>query len=262
MDIHSEIPDILYKYRNWDDSYHRRVLTDNELFLSSADLFNDPFDASLPIQYPKEKLTKENIIKKLIEVDRPKYRGIDDDKRLKIANERFLECDYSSDEYWRDVNSRFKKRDPIYGICSLTSKKDNLLMWAHYADSHRGICIGFDSSQLSASAHRIIEKVNYSDCFPKIKMFDEGYESWGSLITTKSKLWEYEDEYRITKIYGARKLFKINDLAFKEIVFGCKISQKHREEIISIAKSKDSIIKLYDCVTDDREFKLNLVEIK
>ena len=261
MDILSEIPDILYKYRNWDDKYHRRILTDNELFLSSADLLNDPFDATLPIQYPKEKLTKENIIKKLIEVDRNKYIGIDDNKRLKIANERYLECDYSSEEYWRDFNSRLKRSDPVYGICSLTSKKDHLLMWAHYADSYKGFCIGFDKYQLYEATHGLIEKVNYSDYFPKIELFDEAYKSWSLLIKTKSKLWEYEDEYRITKIYGARKLIELNDLAFKEIVFGCKISQKHREEIISIAKSKASVIKLYDCVIDDREFKLNLVEI-
>lgn len=42
------IPQPLYKYRQWtepcvDKQYQRRILTDNELFLASAEQFNDPF---------------------------------------------------------------------------------------------------------------------------------------------------------------------------------------------------------------------------
>ncbi len=32
-----------------------------------------------------------------------------------------------------------------------SEKHKNILMWGHYADSHRGICIGFDYSKLLVS---------------------------------------------------------------------------------------------------------------
>ncbi len=66
---------VLYKYRSWNydidpDGYQRRVLTHNELFLSSADQFNDPFDSSLPFQYKKRDLRPKKIYKKMYKMAR------------------------------------------------------------------------------------------------------------------------------------------------------------------------------------------------
>ena len=46
-----DFPPILYKYRRWDDLYHKRILENNELYLSSPKHFNDPFDCRIPEDY-------------------------------------------------------------------------------------------------------------------------------------------------------------------------------------------------------------------
>lgn len=262
MEFLGKIPDTLYKYRVWEDNYQKRFLTDNELYFASADQFNDPFDASLPLKYDEAELTKENIIKKLVILGRGMWSEISEEELLRRAEERYKTGGFDSDEYWRNFHAKFKADTiKMFGICSLTSKNDNLLMWSHYANSHKGFCIGFDKFQLYETTQGMIGNISYSTTFPTIPMFDQGIGGMAMLVMTKSTHWEYEDEYRITKTFAARKAYKLNDSAIKEIVFGCRISKESRQEIISIAKSKKSDIKLYDSVVDDKEFKLSIVPI-
>lgn len=256
------IPNTLHKYRNWRDENHRKILSDNELFLSSADLFNDPFDSSLPFQYDKKQLTEVYILKKLIQLERRNYPNFDYKKCLGIAKEKILQNDFTSDEYWKNRNEEFQKwMTDKFGICCFSSKNDDLLMWSHYADSHKGLCVGFDSYQLFEATNGAIRKVQYSQNFPKVAMFHRGFEWLDPLINTKSKHWKYEDEYRISKIYAAREIVNFNDSAIKEVVLGCKIDKNAREEIISIVKGKSSFISLFDCVLNNKEFKLDIVPI-
>lgn len=111
-------------------------------------------------------------------------------------------------------------------ILSLTTSDENPLMWAHYGDEHRGFCIGYDvSCPFFSSDYCLITaaegKVNYTDEKPisSPPSFSPGiYEVFlqtmgledsltphkaeiaRMLYLTKSKVWEYEDEYRVVKL--------------------------------------------------------------
>ena len=41
-------PDIIYKYRSWNKEFHRNILLKNEVYMSSPNDFNDPFDCRIP----------------------------------------------------------------------------------------------------------------------------------------------------------------------------------------------------------------------
>ena len=41
-------PNILYKYRNWDNELHKKVLTDNILYMASPRDFEDIHDCNFP----------------------------------------------------------------------------------------------------------------------------------------------------------------------------------------------------------------------
>lgn len=90
------------------------------------------------------------------------------------------------------------------GVLSLTEKPDNLLMWAHYARNHRGFAIEFDREhkffyqQLGpADELRYIRKVQYLDQRPNIRI--STFEDATDIFLTKSKDWEYEQEWRIMR---------------------------------------------------------------
>ena len=59
------------------------------------------------------------------------------------------------------LSREFKQR----GIVSFTETNDNLLMWSHYADNHRGIVVAFDTShdffKNDGSKSRLLARVHY-----------------------------------------------------------------------------------------------------
>jgi hypothetical protein len=79
-----------------------------------------------------------------------------------------------------------------FGVLCFSEKRTDVLQWAHYADRHKGICLGFDVSGSQGKFGRVRYKA-YRIPFPK--KLDESF-SW-KLLSTKSKAWAYEKEWRV-----------------------------------------------------------------
>ncbi len=124
----------------------------------------------------------------------------------------------------------------------------NPLMWAHYADNHKGICIKycFDNSfSLTGGIHSSIVTG-----FRDIKYSDKALAkcSKGSLITTddafflKGKAWEYENELRFFCFdlngTGSFDQFGNTSECIKEIYFGLRCPKEDRKTIIQILSCK------------------------
>jgi hypothetical protein len=76
-------------------------------------------------------------------------------------------------------------------LCFSATWRDPVL-WAHYADRHKGICIGFDLSQ------EFCKKVNYVSKrlpFPRSVTMNDGAIA-EVILYTKFKNWAYEQEVR------------------------------------------------------------------
>ena len=97
------------------------------------------------------------------------------------------------------------------GIFCSTVDSNNLLMWAHYADQHRGAVVELTPSVERDSALLVSREVHYTEIRPflyddPIDMITRGLtmapeEAAGKifdrLIYTKSAEWEYEKEWRL-----------------------------------------------------------------
>ncbi len=84
------------------------------------------------------------------------------------------------------------------GIISFSRNWRQPLLWAHYADSHRGIALGFDVPdhllfEIKYLRNRI-KPPSDVDSSPKA-MEDLIY----SLLSSKHKEWAYEEEYRLVR---------------------------------------------------------------
>lgn len=84
-----------------------------------------------------------------------------------------------------------------YGIVCLSAMWTHPLLWAHYADSHRGLCLAFDVDQTEEFL-----PVEYVDRRPTWEEF--GYPGFNSLdedgyarlVHLKFDAWAYENEWR------------------------------------------------------------------
>ena len=189
------IPQPLYKYRVWEEpckekQFQRRLLTDRELYLASADQFNDPFVAAIPFKYKDEDLTPDNVFLKLLKTGKQRWPGILEKDLHRRAFQEQMSGKFESGQYWKESYQEFKEDNAKnFGILSLTSKKDHLLMWSHYADSHKGFCVGFDKYVLYELTGGTLAVVQYEKELPKVGIFDDDAGKLLRLLITKSVDW-------------------------------------------------------------------------
>jgi hypothetical protein len=256
------IPQPLYKYRIWQDQYGRRILTDNEIYLASPDQFNDPFENSYPFKYKEEQFTPDNIFLKLSDTGRKQWPYITDKELHKRCYERQHSGAFDNGHYWKELYEEFREENnKIFGIYCLTSKRDNLLMWSHYTNSHYGFCVGLDKFVLYDVVQGSLGPAIYDSKFPELDIFEKSAGVLTRLLSTKSKEWAYEDEYRLIKVSGARKICGFPNKAILEIILGHKMPEKDKDEIMEIANTKFPHAQIFQSQISLGEFKLDMIPI-
>jgi tetratricopeptide (TPR) repeat protein len=93
------------------------------------------------------------------------------------------------------INSLFDELsvdENLFKSFSLAQAKDNLLMWAHYAEEHCGICIGYKFEYLPSHIGK--GEIAYKDTLLKE---NEAFKAIEEYWLTKGKDWEYEREVRL-----------------------------------------------------------------
>ncbi|WP_322003274.1 DUF2971 domain-containing protein [Marinobacter alexandrii] len=121
-------------------------------------------------------------------------------------------------------------------LCCFTNSKDNLLLWAHYGDSHKGMCLEFDSALQPISYAR---KVVYQDKYPTAQFPASNDDRVIKPALIKSKNWAYEEEYRIifTPDCGVRapndgKSLYLEPSALTAIYFGACATESEKDRIL------------------------------
>jgi hypothetical protein len=157
--------------------------------------------------------------------------GLDDirQRRLKIATIEGSNDPFELSSVALDTRERrerwgaFKREMAIrYGILCFSRDWHNPVQWSHYADHHRGLCLGFDV------ADTLLSGVVYRKTRYKPRLLDDLNEDIARIIlTTKFKHWEYEQEVRVFAELKDRDLktnlyFRSFDdnLSLREVIVG------------------------------------------
>lgn len=123
-------------------------------------------------------------------------------------------------------------------ICSLSSVRDHGLLWAHYANSHSGICLEFDASK---PPFHFSNKVTYQSEYPELEYPPKNNASMHVPLLTKSDIWEYEKEFRIILSPYHQPYFPTLDNysiiptdALIGVYFGVNISDSDKELVLQL----------------------------
>jgi hypothetical protein len=161
----------------------------------------------------------------------------------------------------------------LKGITCFSEDNLNLLMWSLYADSHKGICIGFNIEKLYHSVKRngynevALLKVIYVNELEPINFFEDSYKAVANWMRTKSDSWKYEKEIRLSfgpyKANNADCDFVSFDLkAIEEIYLGSQMQNEEEDKIIKFIESNNLTTKIYKISLNDQKFKLERNEIQ
>ncbi|MGU5791702.1 DUF2971 domain-containing protein [Aeromonas hydrophila] len=160
-----------------------------------------------------------------------------------LANRVIAASNITDPEFKELYAASYEMLNSFHGIVSLTETHRNMLMWSHYADSHKGFCLGYKTNFLEIIKDKSPLpkdlKVNFNPqrMIYDSKRFDESVlkdieDPWISIchaLTKKSDEWIYEKEHRcILPIIWADKI-KVRKI----------LSKKTRNRIESLIKNKE-----------------------
>lgn len=125
------------------------------------------------------------------------------EQRLKVAtlselNDPFelISMDFSNDDIRRSLHFVRANIDQSVGMICFSRDWHNPVQWSHYADCHRGICLGFDipDSQLVRVTYSAKRLVADAERLAADQPLD--HEMINRLLSTKYSHWRYENEVR------------------------------------------------------------------
>ncbi len=231
--INSKIPQKFYRYRNLSNDFEIDNIMQGQIWLSKPTEFNDPYDSKinidvdemLSIYFATEKRTTFGHEK----LDRMKRRSIEcyikrEKRKLQKYTSRKLE--------WLRKS---------FGIACFSEVYDSLLMWSHYADYHRGICLEYSFEEIKKLVSFC--PIIYTDQFENfLNYIDIRKEEVSSevmkLFLSKSKDWSYENEWRIVDTLSESSEAKgklLKGLKPLNILMGCQIDGDNERKIIKVA---------------------------
>ncbi|WP_190275153.1 DUF2971 domain-containing protein [Collimonas fungivorans] len=235
-------PEFFYKYRSISkkfdeiaDDHAIQALFKSYGNFSGRKNFNDLFDSKIDLAKPTPQQFKalRNHIHK---AQKHIFDGLTKSGKFTQAGHGHL----------NDLEQMFNELIDSYAVYSLSAKATSNLMWAHYADSHRGFCIEFRSQYIQALP------VTYSDNIAKLEMIDlfrlqlstvdenELGKKVVAALRVKLKEWSYEDEYRYlandenSRIPAGklRKEVYYQPEFVEAIIFGCRMEERVKRYII------------------------------
>jgi hypothetical protein len=280
---HATVKQTLYKYMpvQSEKALERLVaILRGRIYYSSPASFNDPFEMSAMFDAPDQ----DEVMELLDETGPLADLYLSKSARGKI---------------YRQVRAavgtnRVVSREWIesIGVLCLTTSPDNLLMWAHYAQNHTGICLGFDSGFEPFSTAL---PVRYQEGRARVAPLDTASREQQlveKILFVKSPHWGYESEWRCIKrpVRDDEKAYyrdlyrqqpdKCDDIAqllaseggpghyefdvgaLRRVYLGARMRPEWKERVAAAVDADAPFVKLHAMNLDNRYFKLNAQKLR
>lgn len=260
----------LYRYRPFNENTLRELVT-GELWHSHVRLLNDPFEHPFEFDWDEINENKLYEINKHLRMfpDDIVTKHFCDGEQNELVNqvEKWLESQY--EDLSKNARSTF--------VCCFSEDGEEPLMWSHYADGMKGICVVYDRRKLEshskiklkpADYNKEVKKVTFRDFEPinfrklpnqysfskgKIMAFVEAGSQLKSyrFSCQKHERWEYEKELRSV-------LFAENDAeneksgvvidvgadAIIGVIIGGKMNSVNREIVETLCAGRNIEVKI------------------
>ncbi|MEQ1611902.1 MAG: DUF2971 domain-containing protein [Hyphomicrobiaceae bacterium] len=282
-------PARLYKFRPFNDHVLDMLLFDR-LFYSDPSTFNDPLDTkpSLKCDISTEEL--ERVLGTLVE-QRTRAELMAAAKTIKYSGPKTLDhIELQSrkrsqrvieDIRYHATNPEYGSADPEQfllahsieeellrrfdkGIVSFATRDVCPLMWSHYGDQHKGICVGYS---VRDEAQQSLYKVKYGHARAVTARDVEAMLSGNdaarrrvdeAVFVRKAAAWRYEHEWRLIGHRGLQD----SPLELEEVVFGLRCSDTVKFTVVSALAKRTRPLSLFEVFHQNGSFELRKRELE
>lgn len=278
-------PKQLYKYRPF-SARTISLLVEDRVYFADPNSFNDPLDTkpwvipNLPVPDLEELLARLLERRSLAEMTAAartiKYRGPKTIEHIARQSKRMAERviagishgshnpfnEGAPEEMRVAMLGIFIQEELLHrydkGIFSLAARNNCPLMWSHYGDQHRGICIGYS---VPDDARSNVHSVNYGGSRSTAASViaraiggeeDAAREMDESVLLRKAGDWRYEKEWRLFGQIGVADA----PIELTDIYFGYRCEDTVKHTVVSALLGRDRPVKFYEMRVNQGTFRL------
>lgn len=183
-------PASLYKYYRGTERDIESIKA-NKMWYSAPCKYNDVFDCEITVD--------DNALFKCALQLAP------DGTKIRTGSPAWKQIRQTLAKEIKSFCSTFESMRNGMGVVCLSESDESLLMWAHYANNHRGMCAEYDLMEINNQLHFTPVPIIYSNdrvCFDTLNPATAENDSVALFIrsiTSKSQEWSYEGEWRIIR---------------------------------------------------------------
>ena len=277
------IPKRLYKYRELSARTLDMIVGDT-LYFADPSTFNDPLDTRPSLKADIEEDELERVVRILAEQrTRAELQAAARTMSLKgVKTEDFIEKrirgqadrliaeieynatnpDYDPETALSWLLSRYIESELLRryekGIVSFAEQDSCPLLWSHYGDQHRGICIGYSVPSLSeGDVYRVEYGGSRIVLASDVSVMLNGDGSARrrvdeAVLLQKAASWEYEREWRLIGNRGLQG----SRLKMEEVIFGMRCKSSAKYAIVKALECRKPPLEFYEIREERGTFSL------
>lgn len=267
-------PARLYKYRDLSNRTIDMIVSDN-IYFADPSTFNDPLDTRPSLQIDLAAAELAAILRSFIEARTQaemsaaaqtiKYRGPKTIEHIKRHSRRqadrlleelaYLATDPEYDDeaaHHLSLLGQYIESELLgqydKGIVSLAERATCPLMWSHYGDQHKGVCIGYSVPPTEIGN---LHKVSYGGsrlvAASKVAAMMQGdagarHEVDEAVLLRKAGSWRYEREWRFIGPRGIQN----SPLELEEIIFGMRCAASVKYAVAKALEGRQRPVRLFE----------------
>lgn len=267
---------------------------------SSPKLFNDPFDfpVSMDFKFGGEEIANallDELVKMAYGPDEPvgdpnnpffHASTMNRNLRNRPPAEKFREfmAEANAETIQRFEDGQVGRRAFLtefrnqFAVFCVSAKRDNLLMWAHYAKDHTGCVIQFRCLPERDRPICAAKEINYVNIYPLIGSLEEyvkhltgqseiDYDNLFEIFAfTKSQHWFYEEEWRcVSKLNDHESGFDYEPFIpeeFEAIYLGHRATTEFKESILNTVGERYPNTRVYSSGVNIQDYSMAFHEYR
>jgi hypothetical protein len=227
-------PRFLYKYRGFVAEFDKQNLRDtivHSVFrLSRPTEFNDPFD--MHCRFVAAATEQEKFARFTTMVDEQMTHPASSTQKQIAVNNLMAESQQALEERFHLSVAGVRQTT---GVHCFAGTPRSVLMWSHYADKHRGVCLQFDTSRdfpLLSQALPVTPVAG--EDLPSVNFIVGFKDQILGMLISKHEGWEYEKERRIIWLDQGGRYVDIRHDSLRSIILGLHVSDESIEFICEL----------------------------
>jgi Protein of unknown function (DUF2971) len=249
-------PSRLYKYRSLAGAaagFSEAILLRSEVYFAKPDELNDPYDCRPHNTLESTAAERRSFLTWVTKGREPhlsrasrraRVVEISAGMRSRIRQEGFEGVAQAAyDHNLRDT-----------GVLSLSAEPGSNLMWSHYGDAHRGICIEFDFEAIKPLCPL---PVTYSTERPSYNVMKDVAALEELAFLRKSSEWSYEQEWRAVGLWWSGQ-FCLPAKAVAGVILGARISARDRQRVREWVATSSRPLNVRQARFDSKSYALTI----